>query len=91
LITFLTIDAFEAMLGCKKTVITPDDKFIPITLNPGVQNGSEFLHRGLGFTNINSKFKGNLLVRVKVDIPVIKTPELKTKLENLYAEISNPS
>ena len=91
LITFVNINAFEAMLGCRKTINTPDDKVIPINLSPGVQHGSEFLHRGLGFTNINTKFKGNLIVRVKIDILKITDPTLKTKLESLYAEINNSS
>jgi curved DNA-binding protein len=91
LITFVNINAFEAMLGCRKTINTPDDKVIPINLNPGVQHGSEFLHRGLGFTNINTKFKGNLIVRVKIDMLTITDPILKTKLESLYAEINNSS
>lgn len=91
LITLVTINAFEAMLGCKKTITTPDDKGIPINITPGVQHGAEFLHRGLGFTNINTKYRGNLIVRVKVDITLITDSTLKRKLESLYAEISNTS
>ncbi len=91
LVTFLKINPIEAMIGCVKNIITLDDTVLKINLRPGVQHGTEFLHRGLGFTDVNSRYKGNLIVHVKIDIPEIVDSDIKLKLEAINAEINNTS
>jgi curved DNA-binding protein len=91
LIAFLKINPLEAMIGCTKHINTLDDRAIKINVRPGVQHGSEFLTRGLGFKDVNSGYKGDLVVHVIIDIPAITDPDLKTKIETLYAEINKTS
>lgn len=91
LIAFITINAIEAMIGCHKNITTLDDTVLRIHLRAGTQQGAEFLHRGLGFTDINSKFRGNLIVHVKIEIPQILDADIKSKLEAINAEINNTS
>lgn len=91
LIAFLTINPIEAMLGCTKTVTSLDDTGIRINLQPGVQPGSEYLSKGLGFRNVNSGYRGNLIIHVKLEIPAVTDINLKSQLENIHAEINNLS
>jgi len=91
LVAFLKINPIEAMIGCTKNVTTLDDTALKINLRPGVQQGMEFLHRGLGFTDVNTKYRGNLIIHLKIDIPLITDPEIKLKLEAINAEITNTS
>jgi curved DNA-binding protein len=91
LVAKLTINPIEAMIGCTKNVTTLDGTSVNINLNPGAQHGSEFVVRGLGFPNMNSNYRGNLIAYIEIKIPAITDPILKSKLESLYAEISNTS
>jgi len=91
LIAFLTINPIEAMLGCTKTVTSLDDTGIRINLQPGVQPGSEYLSKGLGFRNVNSGYRGNLIIHVKLNIPAVTDTKLKSQLETIHAEINNLS
>jgi DnaJ-class molecular chaperone len=91
LIAFLTINPIEAMLGCTKTVTSLDDTGIRINLQPGVQPGSEYLSKGLGFRNVNSGYRGNLIIHVRLDIPAVTDTKLKSQLETIHAEINNLS
>ena len=88
LISKLVINPVEAMVGCTRVVNTLDDNAIRINLQPGVHHGSEFLTRGLGFPNVNSRHRGNFIVQIYIDVPSVTDPTLKTKFEQLYAEIS---
>lgn len=91
LVAKVIINPIEAMVGCTKQVTTLDGTTVNITLNPGAQHGSEFIVRGLGFPNMNSNYRGNLIAYIEVEIPAITDPILKSKLESLYAEISKTS
>jgi DnaJ-class molecular chaperone len=62
---------------------------VRINIQAGVQPGTEFLSRGMGFRNVNSGYKGNLIVHTRLDVPTITDPELKEKLEKIHAEINN--
>ncbi len=88
LIAYVAVDPFEAMLGCTKLVEVPGGKNIRFNLPPGVDPHSDFASAGLGFKNINSNFHGDLIIKIKMQIPAVKDPDLKDKLEKLYAEIS---
>ena len=90
LVAYLTINPIEAMIGCTKIIFTLDDTAVRITLNPGVQHGTEYLTRGKGFKNL-AGFIGNLIVQIRIDIPAITDQNLQDRLLKLYDEISNPS
>jgi curved DNA-binding protein len=88
LVCFLIINPVEAMVGCAKVIVTLDDSAIRININPGVQHGTEYLTRGKGFKNL-AGYVGNLIVQIRIDIPIVTDPTYREKLLNLYAEISN--
>lgn len=88
LIAYIAINPFEAMLGCTKMVEIPGGKNVRFNLPPGVDPSSDFASAGLGFKNINSNFRGDLIIKIKMQIPAVTDQELKEKLEKLYAEIS---
>lgn len=90
LVTYLLINPLEAMIGCTKRVRTLDDKEIELKLNPGMQQGSEFTTRGMGFSNLNG-YTGNFVAQVKILVPRVTDPQLKEQLEKLYAQISKTS
>jgi curved DNA-binding protein len=88
LIVFVTINILEAMTGCTKIVEVPDGRKIRFNLNPGVNPGSEYVSQGFGFSGIHSG-KGDLVIYTRIEIPAVTDQELKGKLEDLYAEITN--
>lgn len=89
LIACVLISPIEAMIGCTKIIENLDGEEIKIIIRPGVQHGTEYLTRGLGFTNLRG-YKGNLITVIGIEVPAITDPKLKEKLEQLYAEISSP-
>lgn len=91
IVMITTINAIEAMVGCNKLINTLDDNTLKLALRPGTRHGSEFLNRGLGFKNIASGYKGNLIVRIHIDVPAVTDRTIKQELESIYAKISNPS
>jgi DnaJ-class molecular chaperone len=91
LVSFVTINPIEAMVGCTKVIDTLSDTKIRINLRPGLQHGAEFLHTGLGFRNLHSDIEGNLIVHVRIEVPAVTDEAIKTKLEEIYAEINTSS
>jgi curved DNA-binding protein len=88
LVTKLKIDIFDAMLGCKKTVKNIDDSEVEITINAGAQNGQKYACKGLGFPSIKfNNIKGDLIVQVIVDTPVVTDPELVSLVNDLANRI----
>lgn len=87
LLTFVLLHPIEAMIGCNKSVETPDGKQIPIVIKPGVQHGTEHVTKGLGFDNFKGG-KGNFVTVIGIEVPAVTDHKLKEKLEQIYAEIS---
>lgn len=88
LIAFVDVNPFEAMTGCTKLVEIPGGKNVRFNLPPGVNPQNDFVSSALGFKNINSNFHGNLIIKIRMSIPAVTDPQLKEKLEKIYAEIS---
>jgi DnaJ-class molecular chaperone len=91
LVSIISINPIEAMIGCTKVVDTLTDTKIRINLRPGLHHGAEFLHTGMGFRSLHNDIEGNLIVQVQLDVPAITDEAIKTKLEEIYAEINTPS
>ena len=84
LVTKVNINVFDAMLGCKRTIKNIDDHDVEITIHPGTQNGQKYACRGLGFPSIKfNNVRGDLLVQVIVETPVITDPELISIVNDL--------
>lgn len=91
LVAFLQISTFEAMIGCTKIINHLDDTSIKINLRPGIQHGTEFLNRGLGFRNINSGHRGNLIIQVHISVPAILDQQLVDQIKQIENAITNLS
>jgi curved DNA-binding protein len=80
----LYVDLYTAVLGGKKQVITLGGKTINITIPKGTDSGKVLRLKGLGFPTLeNSKIYGDLLIRIKVELPQNLTKEEKELFEKL--------
>ncbi len=80
----LYVDLYTAVLGGKKQVITLGGKTINITIPEGTDSGKVLRLKGLGFPiSENSKIYGDLLVRIKVELPQNLTKAEKELFEKL--------
>ena len=78
------VDLYTAVLGGKKQVITLGGKTINITIPEGTDSGKVLRLKDLGFqTSENSKTYGDLLVRIKVELPQNLTNEEKELFKKL--------
>ena len=71
LIKPIHISCIDAMLGCKINVTTLEGKTLEVNVNPGIQHEQVLSANGYGMPNMNdNRFKGRLLMPVKINIPV---------------------
>lgn len=91
LVKIVTIDVFEAILGCSKEINCLDGNKMPLNLRAGIQNGTEFVSNGRGFRDINSGRAGRLIIIVNINIPEIKDQSIIDQIKKIYAEINNIS
>lgn len=64
-----TINIWEAILGTNVTIETLDKKSINITIPKGTQPDTILSCRGEGLPIMRSRSRGNLLIKIKVEIP----------------------
>jgi len=82
----------QAALGTEIEVPTLSGKR-KLTIPPGTQSGQEFVLKNEGIAVLNSHRRGNLLVRVLIEVPKKLTrrqKELLTELQELSAESPGP-
>jgi curved DNA-binding protein len=85
LITSLTIDCFQAIIGSEQTVVGLDGKMFTIKTPAGCQPGIKLKISGEGLPGFQQDIKGNLLVHVHVSIP----NNLSSKSLDLIRTIQN--
>lgn len=85
LITNLTIDCVEAILGCEHTIVGLDNKVFSVRIPEGCQPGTKLKIPGEGLNAFQHDIKGNLLVQITISIPTNLTKEQK----NLLIELQN--
>ena len=86
----LPISFVEASLGAKKEIPTLLSGSYKLAIPEGTQNGKILKIKGEGFTNVHSKSKGSLLVRIQVEVPVNLNEEQKDLLRK-FQTIESPS
>jgi len=69
------ISVWDALLGCSVNIRTLDNKTLDINVPPGTQSETVFSCRGEGLPNARSRIRGNLLIKIKVNIPKNLTSE----------------
>jgi len=70
----ITIDAFQAMLGCNLPITLPSGKIIELHIPRGTQYGSQFGITDEGFPRQNGT-RGKYIARINIKIPTILTNE----------------
>lgn len=81
------IDVWDAILGTSINIVTLDGKTFNITVPPGTQPDTILSCRGEGLPNIRTKLRGNLLIKIKVNIPKNLTPSQVEKIQQLKNEL----
>ncbi len=69
LITSLTLDCFDAILGSEQQVVGLDGKVFVIRTPAGCQNGTKLKITGEGLWQFQNDAKGSLFARINVTIP----------------------
>ena len=75
----------QAALGCVLEVPTIDGQKARIRVNPGTQTGTVFRIKEHGMPRLSTKVKGDLLVRVRVEVPRTLSPKQKELIKDLAA------
>lgn len=79
------ISAWDAILGSSIDIKTLDDKTLKISIPAGTQPETMLRITGEGLPSMRSKIRGNLFLRIKVEIP----KNLNQKNKNLLEQIRN--
>jgi curved DNA-binding protein len=83
LVKEVRISAWDAILGTDIEIDTLDKKRLKVSINPGTQPDTVFSCRGEGIPDSRTAKRGNLLIKIKVDIPKILSDEQKKLIEDL--------
>ena len=75
------ISPWDAMLGSDITIETIDKKTLTIGIPAGTQPDTVLSCRGEGLTNMRTKVRGNLLIKVQIEIPKNLNAEQKDAVE----------
>ena len=78
LITEIEIPLSEALLGTTTTIGHIDETRLRLKIPPETKNGAMLRLRGQGLPSLNGEESGDLLVRVKVQLPMDLTSREKT-------------
>ncbi len=85
LLTNLTIDCFQAILGCEQTIVGLDNKIFSIRIPSGCQPNTKLKIPGEGLPGFQNDIKGHLLVQILINIP----NNLSDHQKNLLIELQN--
>lgn len=84
LVTTLEIDSIDAIVGCEKIIQSVDGKEFNIKIPQGCQYGTKFGIQGHGLYQMNSEYRGDLIVNV-----LIKTPTYPEHVLSMLKNIKN--
>lgn len=85
----IKISVTQATLGANVKIPIIGENFETYKIPPGTQSGTKFIIKSKGFNIINSKYRGDYIFTVKVQIPKKLTTEQKdlfTKLAKTMGE-----
>jgi len=83
LVTDLTLDSFQAMLGCKQIVTGLDGKLFNVQIPEGCQFGTKLKINGEGLYAFQQDVKGNLYVRTIIQTPTNLSEDQKLLLKSI--------
>jgi DnaJ-class molecular chaperone len=77
------ISVWDALLGTSVDILTVDKKTLNINIPAGTQPDTVFSCRGEGMPQMRNKQRGNLLIRIKVEIPKMLNDNQKEIIKRL--------
>jgi len=77
------INAWQAMLGTTIAIRTIDNKTLNVNIPSGTQPDNILSCKGEGVPNMRTRIRGNLLIRIKVDIPRNLTVDQLKKIQEI--------
>lgn len=78
-----SISVWDALLGSSIDIDTLDNRKLSITIPPSTQPETMFSCKGEGMPHIRSRIRGNLLIKIKVNIPKNLSAEQLGKIKDL--------
>lgn len=81
------ISVWDAILGSSISIETLDKKNIDVIIPSGTQPDTVLSCKSEGLPNIRSKQKGNLLIRIQVDIPKNLSESQKLQIRDLQRNV----
>lgn len=87
LVTLLTIDAIDAILGCTRQVLGLDGKLFEIKIPAGCQPNTKLKIPGQGLYKYQTDARGNLYVKLNITIPKNLTPEQLDAVQSIRQQI----
>jgi curved DNA-binding protein len=88
LITTLTINAFDAIIGCEREVNSIDGKIYVINIPRGAQVGTKFGIPNEGLYSMNTPHRGRLIINLEITIPTKLTDQQIEIINSLNKEIT---
>ena len=82
-----TVSVWDAMIGTKLDIRTLDGKQLSINVPPGTQPDTILSCRGEGLPDIRTRQRGNLLIRINIEIPRNLSPLQIARIEQLKNEL----
>jgi len=83
LVTYREIKLTDALLGTRISVPTLEDRQYHLKIPPGTKNGTRMRLPGHGLPSMKGTKRGDLFVRVHIQIPLHLTSEQKALVEKL--------
>ena len=87
----LSVNVAQAALGAQIGIPSIDGAEEPLDVPPGTQHGDEIRFRGRGVAHLRGHGRGDLRVRVNVDVPDRLTEEQRALFEQLAEAFDTPS
>lgn len=87
-ISTLEVSPIEAMIGCKKHIVTLGGQRLNIDVRAGVETGTEYAVSGHGFNVVNSNMRGRHVAQIKIKSTEVLDPAIVEKLRLIDHEIS---
>lgn len=81
------ISVWDAIVGSNIKVITLDNKSIDVIIPPGTQPETVLSCKGEGMPNIRSRQRGNLLIKIQVEIPRNLSEEQKNAVRTISKNV----
>lgn len=87
LIYVCRINCLDAMMGVQAEIPTLENRVFRINITAGTRHGTKLRIPNQGLYLLNSEQRGNLIVDVDIDIPVVNDPALHIALQQLKSSL----